>query len=108
MGAGKPLIASGHSLGGALIQFLAVHPLAQKFPLRKMYAFSAPRVGNEAFAKALAAARERSPDKEWWNGIYRKDPIPHLPPQKMGFLSGLPEAFYEHAESPPLLCKAED
>jgi hypothetical protein len=53
---GRPLLVTGHSLGGALATLTAAH-----LPHSLLYSFGAPRVGNRAFAYALDRHAGRRP-----------------------------------------------
>lgn len=48
---GKPIVITGHSLGGALAQLLAYYLDAYHFPIHAVYTFGGPRVGNAAGVK---------------------------------------------------------
>lgn len=49
----KPLILSGHSLGGALALLSAVHLERQKTPVHSIWAFGAPKVGDPTAMRAM-------------------------------------------------------
>ena len=51
----KPLIITGHSLGGALASLAAFFLSRQGFNVRAVYTFASPRVGNAAWRTAYAA-----------------------------------------------------
>ncbi|MDX1400396.1 MAG: lipase family protein [Kiloniellales bacterium] len=72
---GRPLIITGHSLGGALATLAAVH-----CPQALVYTFGAPRVGNQAFAHAFAARGQ-----QLHRFVNHRDPVPLLPPGFIGY-----------------------
>ena len=51
----KPLIITGHSLGGALASLAAFFLSRQGFNVRAVYTFASPRVGNAAWRAAYTA-----------------------------------------------------
>ncbi|MEO1699573.1 MAG: lipase family protein, partial [Planctomycetota bacterium] len=69
---GAPVVAVGHSLGGAL----ATLALARG-PLAAAYTFGAPRVGDEAFGRTLRGPMFRV--------VHGRDPVPCVPPRRWGF-----------------------
>ncbi len=72
---GRPLLVTGHSLGGALATLTAAH-----LPHSLLYSFGAPRVGNRAFAYALDRHAERL-----HRYVNYRDPVPLLPPGLLGY-----------------------
>jgi feruloyl esterase len=72
---------TGHSLGAALAALAALDLTLQQQPLKAVYTFGQPRIGNQAFAhylnQTLAAPLFRV--------VHHRDPIPHLPAQEWGF-----------------------
>ncbi len=52
----KPLLLTGHSLGGALAVLAAFNLLEAGFVIRAVYTFGSPRVGNAAWRKAYHSA----------------------------------------------------
>lgn len=74
--AGKPVYVTGHSLGGAMAILTAARLANAGLPVASVYAFAAPRVGDEEFAArydALLGART-------WRFNNNEDIIPHLGP----------------------------
>lgn len=74
--AGKKVFFAGHSLGGAVAQLAALKAATLGVEVAQLYAFSSPRVGDEAFAAAveqLLGARLHRIN----NGL---DITPHVPP----------------------------
>jgi hypothetical protein len=74
---GKPVVFTGHSLGGALAQLSALRIyLTKGLVVHSLYMFSVPRVGNEAYASAYT---ELLGDVSFRvnNGM---DITPHVPP----------------------------
>ncbi|MEL6712479.1 MAG: lipase family protein [Planctomycetota bacterium] len=67
-----PVVAVGHSLGGALAT-LAL----SRAPLAAAYTFGAPRVGDEAFSETLRGPLFRV--------VHGRDPVPGVPPRRWGF-----------------------
>ena len=78
----KRLILSGHSLGGAIVQLLALE-YSDKNPI--VYTFGAPRVGNVAFAKLFDSEIFRH-----HRVVNKGDFVPELPPS----IESLP--IYKH------------
>ncbi len=87
----KALYVTGHSLGGAmavLFSSMLVMSENEKYQelaarLRAVYTFGQPMVGGESYTKAAAEAfaERRIPVLRY---VYKRDPIPHLPPDILG------------------------
>lgn len=88
---GSDIAVTGHSLGAALGALAAVGLQAQGWNIVESYDFGRPRVGNGAFAKAYDSRfRQRT-----YRITHAQDPVPHLPPQLLGFEHTDPEIFYK-------------
>lgn len=89
---GSDVAVAGHSLGAALGALAALELDARGWRVVESYDFGRPRVGNGAFARAY--------DSRFEGRAYRithaQDPVPHLPPQLLGFAHTEPEIFYRH------------
>lgn len=75
-GEDQPLWVTGHSLGGAMATLTAVRLARLGYKLAPVYAFAAPRNGNDEYAQD---------SKEWLRGkhfriINGQDLVPRLPP----------------------------
>jgi triacylglycerol lipase len=83
----KPLWITGHSLGGAMATLASVRLASEGYPLRAVYTFGSPRVGDQFFRKAY-----RLPNYRFVND---NDLIPHLPfrwcYKHVGILRFMPE-----------------
>lgn len=74
----RPLIITGHSLGGALAAFEALALLLSGYRGSiQLVTFGAPKVGNQAFVEAL--------EKHWIAVKNKNDVIPLLPPPVFTF-----------------------
>jgi hypothetical protein len=79
-------------MGGAVAMLSAFALEEEGFAIRKIYAFEAPRVGNQAFADAFD---ERFMKKlPVFRLTHYKDPVVHLPPQWLEFEHVCPEVYY--------------
>ncbi|OAD69508.1 hypothetical protein PHYBLDRAFT_92267, partial [Phycomyces blakesleeanus NRRL 1555(-)] len=79
------IVVTGHSLGGALAPLAALDLYQRDARITKsnlfIYTYGAPRIGNANFAYYVSATGityERT--------VNDRDIVPHLPPQKFGFL----------------------
>jgi len=87
----EALYITGHSLGGAMAVIMATmlvmsdndlyRGIAGK--LRAVYTFGQPMVGTPAFAEA-AAGQLRAANVPVIRYVYRRDPVPQLPPRDVG------------------------
>ena len=85
---------TGHSLGGALAVVLAATLIESGIPVRGLYTFGAPRVGDRRFAELLNDALK---GRAHWRVANEGDLVPHVPP----------ELFFSHAGNRMLLRKDE-
>jgi len=76
-GAHKPLLITGHSLGGALAAVAALDLAARSFASR-LYTFGQPRVGDAYFVRALSNAA-----LGYHRFVNNNDIVPRLPPAGM-------------------------
>eukprot|EP00472_Partenskyella_glossopodia_P003457 CAMPEP_0197541630 /NCGR_PEP_ID=MMETSP1318-20131121/67238_1 /TAXON_ID=552666 /ORGANISM="Partenskyella glossopodia, Strain RCC365" /LENGTH=283 /DNA_ID=CAMNT_0043100827 /DNA_START=360 /DNA_END=1211 /DNA_ORIENTATION=+ len=95
----KPIIITGHSLGGsvaALCAFdLAVNG-SYTTQLAGVYTYGEPREGNAAFAKHYA---ERV--GQHWRHTHYRDVVPHIPLQSMGYYHVPREVWYKDEDFSP-------
>jgi hypothetical protein len=71
----KPLLVTGHSLGGAIALLSAVRLEKNDMPVHTLWTFGAPKVGNNSFFDST-----RSVLQDRWQRInHHSDPIPALP-----------------------------
>lgn len=90
----KPLIVTGHSLGGALAMLFGWRwDLAAKTgewqPVDSVYTFGQPRVGNAAFAASYDAAL----GARTWRVVDQEDVVPRVPFWTWGYRHCAQEAF---------------
>lgn len=85
----KRVLFTGHSLGGAMATFAAVH-LAQSEnpPSIEVYHFGTPRIGNLEFAKHVVTTLP-----VFFRITHHRDPFVHLPDDK-GYVQIPHEVFY--------------
>ncbi len=81
---------TGHSLGGALAVLLAATLRENDVPVRGLYTFGSPRVGDKKFAKQLNTSLQ---GQAHWRIVNEGDLVPHVPL----------EPFFSHAGSRVLL-----
>ncbi|ORC89948.1 lipase [Trypanosoma theileri] len=94
----RPVLITGHSLGGAMAVLAAADFAAQAYatgtvPQFELYTFGAPRVGNDAFT-AWMAALFCSGKHEAYRVTHNRDVVPHLPPMLFGFEQTAGEVWY--------------
>jgi len=89
-GADTPLQITGHSLGAALATHCAIDFYDQKqIQPTFVYTYGQPRVGNEQFAEFYNSCINLH-----YRVTHRKDPVPHVPTEDMGFYHVMEEIFY--------------
>ena len=81
--ASKPLLITGHSLGGALavLAAFALRRPEPHFDIIGLYTFGQPRVGNQAFAEAC----DRMLRPLHWRVVNHRDVVPRLAPRAMDY-----------------------
>lgn len=77
----RPIYIAGHSLGGAVVYFLAMVLTAAGIPWEMGVVAGAPRPGDAAFAEAF----ENSCADKWIQLRNRADAVPCLPPYLLGY-----------------------
>ena len=74
----KPLIISGHSLGGATAQIAALHRMGRGDRILSLYTFADLRVGDEVFA----AYAQQMLQPHYYRIFHDSDLTPQLPPTR--------------------------
>lgn len=83
--ASHAVVVTGHSLGAALATlYAAENALIHKVPIRSLYTFASPKIGDDDFVKTF-----NNLSLDSWRVVNSRDLIPHLPP-------GL---FYRHVNT---------
>jgi len=94
-----PIQVTGHSLGAALSVHAALD-IKQTYhvPVDIVYNFGQPRVGNPTFEQYQKQTLGTYRVTHW------EDPVPHLPPEILGFVHGPTEIFYNTNSSNYTVC----
>ena len=101
---------TGHSLGGAVAHIAQISIMSDKdmkglnVKFEPLYTFGEPRVGNSDFARYSARVIS-----EHFRIVNKEDPIPHLPPQLMGYKHAGQEIWYSHGSDGsqvPVVCSS--
>lgn len=79
------VVATGHSLGGAVATLAAAYLRRSGIPA-DLYTYGSPRVGNPAFASFVTAQAGAE-----WRVTHGADPVPRLPPAAWGYQHTVPE-----------------
>ena len=74
------IAVTGHSLGGALANFIALEIFLKIQEVPRVYTFGAPRIGNPEFVKFFYDAIPNAK-----RVVHASDIVPHLPPDTIGF-----------------------
>lgn len=82
------IVATGHSLGGALAS-LAAGSLRQRGLTVDLYTYGAPKVGFEAMAQFLTSTT----NGQSFRVTHRADPVPKLPPTTLRYRHMSPEYY---------------
>lgn len=100
----EALYLTGHSLGGAMAALFASMLVSSEHSdyqslahrLEAVYTFGQPMVGSPAFAEAAGQDLERA-GVPLLRFVYRKDPVPLLPPRTLGHFAHFGQEYrYEH------------
>lgn len=86
------LIATGHSLGGA-VATLGAAQLRNDGHAIDLYTYGSPRVGNDAIADYVS-----DQDGPEWRITHLDDPVPRLPPITFGYRHTSPEYWLSSSE----------
>lgn len=86
--AGSHIKVTGHSLGGAVGVIAMVDLVSEGWLVREGYTFGMPRPGDAAFARTFDGMR-------FYRVTHHMDPVPHVPPEEMGFQHLASEVFYD-------------
>ena len=99
----RTIALTGHSLGAAMAAHAAVSlRLVRNLPLDPyVYTFGQPRTGDAAFARWHGAYFPG-----WLRVTHWNDPVPHLPPQDVGFAHFAREIWYDHASEDSIVCNS--
>ncbi|KAJ4324305.1 hypothetical protein N0V94_001363 [Neodidymelliopsis sp. IMI 364377] len=85
---GYKVVATGHSLGGALAS-LAAAVLRSQGTTVDLYTYGAPKVGLEGLAQYLSATSKG----QTYRVTHKADPVPKLPPALLGYRHTTPEYY---------------
>ncbi|EAR96905.3 lipase family protein (macronuclear) [Tetrahymena thermophila SB210] len=98
-----PLIITGHSLGAAVSMLAAVEINHYIKKVDYIYNYGQPRVGNKQFADFC-----ESIIPVIYRIIHNRDPVPHVPLQKMGFQHTRTEVWYNKNNTSYQVCKGSE
>ncbi|KAI9907771.1 hypothetical protein PsorP6_003337 [Peronosclerospora sorghi] len=98
------VMVAGHSLGGAVAAICAFElEYIEKIPVKALYTFGKPRVGNTKFS-----ARLRNASMDVYRLTHFRDIVPHLPPTWTGFEHTSEEIFYDQFSATYRACSLLD
>ncbi|MEY2987825.1 MAG: hypothetical protein RJB13_1346 [Pseudomonadota bacterium] len=72
----KPILMTGHSMGGAQAVISAARLAKLGFPVDSIYIYAVPRIGDETYANYI----ENQFPKRIWRFVNNEDLVPRLPP----------------------------
>lgn len=72
----KPILLTGHSMGGAQAVISAARLAKLGFPVDSIYIYAVPRIGDETYANYI----EKQFPKRIWRFVNNEDLVPRLPP----------------------------
>eukprot|EP00930_Biecheleria_cincta_P076491 TRINITY_DN63697_c0_g1_i1.p1 TRINITY_DN63697_c0_g1~~TRINITY_DN63697_c0_g1_i1.p1 ORF type:complete len:302 (+),score=23.35 TRINITY_DN63697_c0_g1_i1:79-984(+) len=105
-GADSLLYITGHSLGAALTHIAMFTLENAGYRVAKTYSYGAPRVGNSFFSEAFSARfLQRVPV---FRITHHMDPVPHLPPEALGFVHVQEEVYYDEGGNFTVCPSVED
>lgn len=87
------LYITGHSMGAALTHIAMFALNDGGWTIAKTYSYEAPRVGNDAFARAFNSTFSRR--FSVFRITHHKDPVVHVPPEVMGYQHVDTEIYYD-------------
>jgi len=95
------LHVTGHSLGAAMAILCALDLKMQlNDPPELVYTFGLPRVGNDAFVQHFS----QNLYGQHFRVVHYADPVPHLPPQLLGFHDLALEVWYNEFNTNYKIC----
>jgi len=86
----------GHSLGGAIADFAAAELRNGGIDVA-LYTFGSPRIGGKAISDYISAQSSKN-----YRVTHLNDPVPHLPPEILGFVHISPEYYISSANYVPV------
>jgi len=100
---GSSIRITGHSLGAAVSSLGAMSLAHDGWIVAEAYNFGMPRAGNAKFSAALAG---RFGADTVFRVTHHMDPVPHVPPEDLGFMHYSPEVFFDKdgADGPFVQC----
>jgi hypothetical protein len=96
------IAVTGHSLGAAMAAHCTAELTVKGYKIKASYTFGMPRVGDQAFEQWYVQTVTGT-----YRVVHRKDPVPQLPLQKMGFHHMSYEVFYIENPSKYTVCSSE-
>lgn len=82
-GSKKPLLITGHSLGGALAVLCAYRLATKGIPIAAVYTFGQPRVGDAAFVHSYNSTQDLG--ARTWRIVNEEDIVPRIPGVLLGY-----------------------
>lgn len=95
------LAVTGHSLGAAMAAHCAAELTHSGYAVKTVYSYGMPRVGDDAFQQWYVSTVQGT-----FRVVHRKDPVPQLPLQSMGFHHMPYEVFYLEDPSKYTVCSS--
>ena len=95
------IAVTGHSLGAAMAAHCTAELTVKGYKVKASYTYGMPRVGDEAFEQWYVQTVTGT-----YRVVHRKDPVPQLPLQKMGFHHMPYEVFYLENPSKYTVCNS--
>lgn len=97
-GPGDTVRITGHSLGAAMATLCAYDFSDSGWNVASMYTFGQPRTGDFNFHSSLDSKVTQ------WRVVHYHDPVPHVPPEFMGFHHTATEVWYNDDNTQYTVC----